>query len=801
MQSSPGADQPIVKGKRSEDGDGRSAVRRQTFERITTSDNATVQLGDRYHHHYYGLTHHTAASGTGITGGIPELKVTDALKFDGMDLRRASIKLAYGSTCQWFFDSPEYKTWRDSSFSVEHHGFLWIRGKPGAGKSTLMRLAVKHADQEFPSDLRIAFFFNAKGTLLERSVEGMYRALLYQLLTQYPKLERVVRQGASNHSIWTVELLEEYFRDCVLQLGSLELTCHIDALDECEEHDVRGLIEFFEDLGGMALSAGVQLHVCLASRHYPYISMSKAVYMVIDSLQGHQDDIETYVHGNLKVLEPALRGEIAKEIRTRARDVFLWVVLVVRLLNRESDLGNNHSLRAHLGAVPDSLYQLFEDAVLKRGADDNHYLLPTLLWILFAKQPLTPAELYHAVLYTNGNPIDAAILEDAPSPSQIARFILNTTKGLAEITVRHESSYGPEVLRVQFIHETVRDYLRDTGICRLEGSIRTNPIGMSNEILKTRCVEYLSFFARNLHLLERLLGPLSGPLYPSIRRHIRKEFPFLLYAVSGAVIHAETAQAHDVSQVAFLEAFPLDLLISVSRCGVNEFPNEYQSKYQLSPSVTKPYLFALFNAPKLLQLELSGGGRFRSQVNVDADSMACKDIATPTRQGYWGDPLIAAVWAKNTDTVRLLLQHDFDVNVKGGQYGTAIETAFASNNEDMIRLLLEYGVDVNARISWRGLTPRPILHVVAEWGLFECVRILVEHGADVNAGSEQNDTALMAAVKSAELEKGQQIVGFLIEQGAHDDNPERTKEYLASREILLPLSVGTNWQRYPASIA
>jgi hypothetical protein len=298
----------------------------------------------------------------------------------------------------------------------------------------------------------------------------------------------------------------------------------------------------------------------------------------------------------------------------------------------------------------------------------------------------------------------------------------------------------------------------------------------------------LSFVARNLHLLERLLGPLSGPLYPSIRRHIRKEFPFLIYAVSGAVIHAETAQAHDVSQVAFLEAFPLDLLISVSDCGVNEFMSEYQSEYQLSPSVTKPYLFALFNAPKLLQLELSAGRKLRPQVDVDADDTACKDIATPTRQGYWVDPLTAAVWANNIDTVRLLLRYDHNVNVKG-PHGTAIGTAFAHNNEDMIRLLLEYGVDVNARIG--GPTSRPILHVAADKGLFECVRFLVEHGADVNARSEQNETALMAAVKSAELEKGQQIVGFLIEQGAHDDDPGRTKEYLA-KSTLLP-SVGTNW--------
>ena len=279
-----------------------------------------------------------------------------------------------------------------------------------------MRLAVKYADQEFTDDLRISFFYNAKGDLLERSIEGMYRALLYQLLTECPDLERVVKRGAWNLSAWPVELLEVHFRDCVLGLGSEKLTCHIDALDECKEGDIRDMVEFFEDLGARAVSANIRLHICFAGRHYPHISISKAVHMVIDSLQGHQDDIETYVQDNLKVFEPALRDELAEEIRTRAQDVFLWVVLVVRLLNRESDRGNNHSLRVHLGAMPDSLYQLFEDAIYERGEDDNQLTVPILLWVLYANPgPLTPTQLYHAVLYTSDDTMDAAVLENAPS--------------------------------------------------------------------------------------------------------------------------------------------------------------------------------------------------------------------------------------------------------------------------------------------------------------------------------------------------------------------------------------------------
>jgi hypothetical protein len=91
-----------------------------------------------------------AASVPTLNGSTAEYKIWNALKFDGMDMRQATIKMAHGDTCQWFFDSTEYKRWRDDGALEDHHGFMWIRGKPGAGKSTLMKLAVKDADRRFP---------------------------------------------------------------------------------------------------------------------------------------------------------------------------------------------------------------------------------------------------------------------------------------------------------------------------------------------------------------------------------------------------------------------------------------------------------------------------------------------------------------------------------------------------------------------------------------------------------------------------------------------------------------------------
>jgi hypothetical protein len=566
------------------------AASQQTFDHSTVRDNARAHFGNSYQN-YHGTVHQNAASDTPLASGTSNSKIRDALEFDGMDMRRATIKLPHGSTCQWFFYTPEYQKWRDNTFREDTHGFLWIRGKPGAGKSTLMRLAVKHADRRFPDDLRISFFFNAEGPVLGRSIEGMYRSLLHQLLAQCPALESHFHQVAWNFSTWPLKLLKEQFRDCVLGLGTRKLICHIDALDECEESEVRSLVEFFDELGSMAVSASVQMHVCFASRHYPYISISRCVDLVLDNLEEHQEDIKTYVRNNLKVADLALRDQLAKEIRARAHDVFLWVVLVVRLLNKESVHGNDHGLRAQLDAIPMGLHDLFENVITERGMDDNRYLSQILLWIVFSQRPLSPFELYHAVLYAGEVRRDAVTIDHMPDRGSIDRFILNASKGLAEITVSQPPSIRP---RVRFIHGTVGKYLQDVGIGKLESSFCKNPTGMSHDLLKTTCVEYILFAARTLQHTEFKLGAELEPL--DRKERIRNTFPFLEYALEGSITHAELAQSSGVSQVSFMEAFPLDQMVKLDNFVLG-------SRYP--PTASMAYMFVVSNAPQLLQLELS----------------------------------------------------------------------------------------------------------------------------------------------------------------------------------------------------
>jgi nucleoside phosphorylase len=96
----------------------------------------------------------------------------DSLGFDEMDSRQLTIKKAHNKTCDWLLDHPDYLHWLDPNKYTQHHGFLWINGKPGAGKSTLMNFAYEHENHRKhwrPVDAAttVSFFFNARGVELE----------------------------------------------------------------------------------------------------------------------------------------------------------------------------------------------------------------------------------------------------------------------------------------------------------------------------------------------------------------------------------------------------------------------------------------------------------------------------------------------------------------------------------------------------------------------------------------------------------------------------------------------------------
>lgn len=727
-----------------------------SFGHSDLRDNSRAHFGHQY---YYGTVH----QGASLNNAQDAVKPAEKLRFDEMDVRRATIKVAHADTCQWLFDRLEYKKWRDVSMLPDHHGFFWIRGKPGAGKSTLMKCAVSHADRQLHPDLSISFFFNARGAPLEKSIEGMYRTLLCQLFDQCSHVEHVFRHHrAWQLPSWPIELLQEIFKAAVLQLGKNTLTCYIDALDECEESDVRDMVEFFEDLGDSAVSAGITFRVCLSSRHYPHISIAHCVHLVLDNLESHQLDIETYVQNTLKVSEPALREMLTSRIRARALGVFLWVALVVRLLNREGDRGNFHRMRQRLEDVPDGLHALFEDAVLQRGAHDTTYFIPTLLFIMSARRPLTPLELFCAVVGPMAIGATSPDTASFQSREDLGKFVLNASKGLAHVTTAHHDQEP----RVQFIHETVREYLVHNGIGRLDNTFCRDAVGAGHDFVKQECHRYLLQAAKTLEFPS---GGLGGTYSPASRQHrakMMKEAPFLEYACHEMVYHAEMAHINSISQKTFVQDFPLEFYTKTAALlSLND--DDIQYPYH---EVDKAYVFSCWNATSLLRLEIDILAR-RSNHESPAD-FSCG--------GFRGTALQAAASYGFTASAMMLIEAGADVHAKGGMYGNALQAASAGGHILIMQLLLDAGANVNAVGGHYGRA----LQAAAYNGNKDAVLKLLDNGANLFPKTRHCGSAFKAASDESHTEVVEAMLEFGKRSGIRASNHLPRNAARKSREEL-----------------
>ncbi|KAJ8108286.1 hypothetical protein ONZ43_g6473 [Nemania bipapillata] len=229
-------------------------------------------------------------------------KLLASLGFEQIDGRLATIKKAHTRTCEWLEKRPEYLDWLDPTKITEHHGILWIKGNPGTGKSTLMKFAFDQARKTMMDKVILSFFFNARGGELERSTAGMYRSLLLQLMKHIPELETIfdslrvtaLLKRAQIH--WSIELLQDLLEQAIQKLGQTQVVCFIDALDECDEDQIRDMLSFFEHSGALAIASNIRFQVCFSSRHYPTISITRGLQMVLEGQEGHNKDITNYIN-------------------------------------------------------------------------------------------------------------------------------------------------------------------------------------------------------------------------------------------------------------------------------------------------------------------------------------------------------------------------------------------------------------------------------------------------------------------------------------------------------------------------
>lgn len=254
----------------------------------------------------------------------------------------------------------------------------WITGKPGSGKSTLMkylyndRRTLSHLQNwsgSFPL-VTAGFFFWNSGTVMQMSKIGLLQALLYESIDRsldfvpvfFPERWKSYELLGGDLRPWTWSEVARAFKR-LLSDESRRFFFFIDGLDEFDG-DCTELVDFV-----LEHSARPNVKMCVASR--PWLVFEDAfqrlpslrledlttsdIYLfVLEKLRGSSMFI------SLEKRQPQEAKQLIAEVTGKASGVFLWVRLVVMsLLEGLRDGDNITDLQDRLDLLPLELEDLF----------------------------------------------------------------------------------------------------------------------------------------------------------------------------------------------------------------------------------------------------------------------------------------------------------------------------------------------------------------------------------------------------------------------------------------------------------
>ncbi|PTB58259.1 hypothetical protein M431DRAFT_492487 [Trichoderma harzianum CBS 226.95] len=479
----------------------------------------------------------SAASTKGRLGNIVNSQLYEAclgsLWLPGIYIRYQSLEKPANQTCSWLFNHDVYRDWFNSTSRQESYGLLWLKGKPGSGKSTLMKEAFRRAapGQATSHYTTAAFFFSAKGDTLVRSSLALFQSLLYQILPgdreslqrfhkMWEEKVKFMRGGMRQEiSIWTEPELKAFFESMVMSQTKRTII-FIDALDECDESMVRPMAYFWRTITKSAHDQGADLNVCLSSRHFPTITLDDCPEIIVE--QHNSDDIVAYVDQKLRVCVPIQDThwkQLRRSILSKADGVFLWVVLVVEDVLKSWDDGNGMPYLAKLVTdVPKELETLFSRMFSDLDPHENRTITRLFQWVILGTKPFSLHEWHHIMAFI-WQPSITSLKEwrqsvhFTDSDEQLVKQIRRVSKGLVElknIGAGDLQDDGVDLMSihagagslnleqgntriVQVIHESVRDFfLKGNEFSMLDSSLRTNPVGNSHLSIINTCLDYLN---------------------------------------------------------------------------------------------------------------------------------------------------------------------------------------------------------------------------------------------------------------------------------------------------------------------
>jgi ankyrin repeat protein len=667
----------------------------------------------------------------------------------------------------------------------------------------------------YQESIQLSFFLHGRGTILQKNRLGMYRSLLHQLLRNAPDAqaefrralhEKLSSQGEPGKDWdWHANELRAIFMSTVELVAEFQpINIFVDALDEAsdsinDKNTSHQIVSDFHQLNDLLYRKKFRSTICFSCRHFPVVADNQGQDICVE--EENHADISAYVCDELrrrlfiKEAEKAYLVDMQNTISRGAQGVFQWASLVVSIaVQYHHDGFSPEEIKRILAAVPEELSEVYEHILGKVNKKYFQQTLRLLRWVYLAERPLTVTELCFAMSLPDREVTfpECFFSElELPTPHVMIRRIVSLSGGLVE-SKPHERGQI-----IQFIHQSVNDFLLQGGLQFLDKTSPGDAIGQGHNQLSLICANYIRI--TEMDSLNNLDN-----------KSLKAQLPFVDYAVRSWFLHAEKAETRGLPQdylLRYSQHCP-DLLkpwIKCYRILVNGYDQSGRQPEQSSTmlhiasganlvsvvegllsmhfdleqvdgSLNRPLHYASrWGHTKIVKALLDAGAIFEAENNSKCTALEraaanghenivglllYKGADVNKQTGRTGNALCGAAAKGSRAIVQVLLDHKAEVNAQGGVYGNALQAAAYQGSQAVVQLLLDQGADINAHGGRFGNA----LQAAAYKGHQVVVQLLLDQGAEINTQGGVYGNALQAA--AATYKGDQVIIQLLLDQGA-----------------------------------
>jgi len=462
-------------------------------------------------------------------------RLLNSLKDEEMNARKNQIQAVDGVSFSSVFSTQTETPWKSfTNWLRTEDPLYWISGKAGSGKSTLVNFLFedertkRYLDSWRNNCTVLAYFVWNSGTPSQRSICGLLRSLLYQILDNNRDVLEILLQETpqiskytSTHD-WSKPQLETIFLRS-LSLHKRGVCIFLDGLDEIDqEEDPFDLLRLVKRISNHPDTIGVKL--CVSSRPEPSFLRGLEGILSLRLQDLTRSDMEAFIRNFLQNVDLDLVGidkqDFLERIVDKAEGVFLWTSLVLKSLQRgDANADGPNGLMDRLDTLPSGLEKLFGE-MLKRSGDDQALYCKEAALFFNIKIAWDELDSYQINLFQFAVASDRTlrdkllVLEAAPSSAELTALLLTMNRklisrcaGLLEtIYDGAEKDINKIILscepqfrkksRVVFIHRSAKEFLQDqTNSILVEDG--TTPTERSFWILQTLALENLYPSAHN----------------------------------------------------------------------------------------------------------------------------------------------------------------------------------------------------------------------------------------------------------------------------------------------------------------